>query len=1230
MLTLERYFSAEGHTYPVETRTAKITDDKGDVIFEGEVEAPPTWSQNAVNIFASKFLRMVNGKRESSIIAAINRVANQLALWARIDEYLDANNAAVFRDELFYLLYHQMASFNSPVWFNIGVPGARQQASACFILNIEDDMESIMQAARDEAMIFKGGSGAGVNLSKLRGSSEPLSQGGHASGPVSFMRGFDRFAGAIKSGGATRRAALLRCLDADHPDIIEFIECKAKEELKAQALIAAGYDAGFNVPGGAYDACDFQNANNSVRVSDEFLRRVAIDGDWSFINRKDRREIKSVKAKWLLDKIAEAASACGDPGLQFDDTMNRWHTVKNAGRINASNPCQPAWATVLTPEGIRTFADIAVGSIIWSGKQWTKVTRKVATGRKPVFEYRTTAGVFLGTEDHRIVEHGVKTPVKNAASIDTCVGGAEGVDALRPPAVVDGLLIGDGSLIKANGGANEYMVLYIGQNDGDVLADPQLKPWITSEPYDRKSTATLHRARTSMTMLPRTYDRRVPDEYLFGDEAHVRSFLRGLYSANGSVVDGRVTLKATSFRIIADVQLMLSSLGIRSYYTTNKANSVEFNNGIYDCRESYDLNITTDRARFQRFIGFIQKYKNEKLAEVIQHTTPSARGPKTTYNIIERNALGDHEVFDITVEADEHTYWTGGMLVSNCGEFVFLDDTACNLASLRLTKFRVSGTNTRFINNEHFRHAVRTILLAQEVIVDRAEYPTEKIAENSRKFRPLGLGYADLGALLMSHGLTYDSDAGRWLAAEITSTMTALAYEMSSEIAHDRGSFEAYQDNCESMLEVIERHTSIAAERKLDSRFIWVRALARGRQHGYRNAQVTLLAPTGTIGLQMDCDTTGVEPDIALVKTKKLVGGGTMKIVNQSVDMALQELGYPKDEIQRILAQLHGGVPLEDISEVKPYHLAVFDCAIAAKPGGRTISWEGHVKMMGVVQPFLSGAISKTVNMPHNSTVSDILNAYLTAWNLGLKSITVYRDGCKQSQPLNVGKSAPKAEPNVESRVEPKSLIAAASPIVPATTNKPPADRRRMPTERESITHKFNIAGHEGYLTAGKYEDGTLGEIFVRISKEGSTISGLLDAWATAVSIMLQYGVPLDVIVNKFRGAKFEPSGWTGNEVAPLATSITDYIVRWLDSRFGASSSEVVKRVQEAGVALVTQLSTETLHTLSRLTPQEAVVLQQRMGGVNSSMICTNCGNTMTQAGSCYKCDNCGDTSGCS
>ncbi len=924
-LSIERRFSTAGvHPFDQiewEIRDAVIGNPESPAFEQRGVEFPKSWSQNATNIVAQKYFRGQLGseERESSVKQMIGRVAGTIANWGREGGYFaSAEDADTFEMELTAILLNQKAAFNSPVWFNVGFEET-PQCSACFILSVEDTMESILAWNTKEGNIFRGGSGSGINLSNIRGSMEPLKKGGTASGPVSFMRGADAWAGTIKSGGKTRRAAKMVVLDVDHPDIEHFIWCKADEEKKAAALRDAGFD--MSIDGDGFTSIQYQNANNSVRVTDEFMEAVEAGEDWHLTARTTGESVKTLDARELMNQIADAAWRCADPGVQYDTIINRWHTCPESGRINASNPC------------------------------------------------------------------------------------------------------------------SEYM--------------------------------------------------------------HV-------------------------------------------------------------------------------------------------------------------------------------------------------DDSACNLASLNLMKFRREDGSFEV---EDFEHAVDVVFLAQEIVVGFSSYPTEEITENANRFRQLGLGYANLGALLMSDGLPYDSEAGRNVAAAVTALMTGRAYRQSALIAAGAtGPYDEYERNREPHNGVMRMHrdasydvdpSGIKGDLLAAAQRAWDEAVELGEEHGYRNAQATVLAPTGTISFLMDCDTTGIEPDFSLVKFKELVGGGQMTIVNQSVPLALEAMGYSEAEIDQINAHIKEKNTIVGAPGLKDEHLPVFDVAV----GERAISHTGHIDMMAATQPFISGAISKTVNLPQSATVDDIADAYTRGWKGGLKALAIYRDGSKTAQALRT---------DAQDEKEAEAEVAMAKP-----------ERKKMPRERESITHKFSIAGHEGYITAGKYDDGNVGEIFLTdIGKEGSTMRGLMNAFATAISLGLQYGVPLEVFVRKFSYMRFEPEGITGNPEIPFAKSLPDYIMRWLASRFiedtdtledlGIMTQEVRAKkdaeISQLGLGIPTDTAGpanggnghakagnggdakasggESVPAAAAFTDTPPVV-PAKMSGLDLGPACEQCGGMMQRTGSCYTCSSCGNNTGC-
>ncbi len=938
-IKVDRYFTKEGvHPYDEiewETRDATITDFKGELVFEQkDVEVPKTWSQTATNIVVAKYFFGTVGKddREHSVKQIVSRVATTISNWGRKDGYFETKeDSDAFEAELHHILVNQKAAFNSPVWFNVGTTRP-QQCSACFINSVHDDMRSILNLCVTEGMLFKGGSGAGSNLSKLRSKQEYLGgSNGRASGPVSFMKGLDSFAGVIKSGGKTRRAAKMVILNIDHPDIEEFITCKVEEEKKAWTLMDAGYDG--SIDGPAYSSIYFQNANNSVRVNDEFMQAVENGDEWETKEVLTGKPSLKYNAKELMGKIAEAAWLCGDPGMQYDTTINDWHTCKNTDRINASNPCS---------------------------------------------------------------------------------------------------------------------------------------------------------------------------------------------------------------------------------------------------------------------------------------------------------------------------------------EYMFLDDSACNLASLNLLKFRKSVNGEMVFDVEAFKKANEIIITAMEIIIGNAVYPTPAIEQNSLDYRPVGIGYANLGALLMGDGLAYDSDEGRNLAAAITSLQSGHCYYQSTKIAEKLGAFTGFKQNEKPCIDVMRMHRDaayemtsegVSADLLTESKKAWDNVVEHGSKYGLRNAQISVLAPTGTISFLMDCDTTGIEPDIALVKYKWLVGGGMLKMVNGTVPEALQKLGYTETEQKEILAYIEETDTIEHAPHIKEEHLPVFDCAFKPANGERTIHYNGHLKMMAAVQPFISGAISKTVNMPHEATPQDIADVYMQGWKLGLKAIAIYRDGSKRQQALTTSKESDAKAANkkevrdvreVKEEVAPGFSLGEKEEPRELTMQERKLRRRRLSDERKSITHKFSVGNYEGYITVGLYDDGMPGEIFVTMSKEGSVISGLMDSFATSVSIGLQYGVPLEVLVNKFVHMRFEPSGYTNNPQIRIAKSITDYIFRWIAIKFLSREAQLSLGINVAEEDEVAgDVKAEDITPLIKIEESDDAVEQtklfekqgahtQTFDNQSDAPACDTCGSIMVRNAACYKCLNCGATSGCS
>jgi ribonucleoside-diphosphate reductase alpha chain len=1354
-LSVRRFFTSAG-THPFdavewELRDARIGHGEHVAFEQPKVEFPKSWSQNAANIVAQKYFRGQLGsrEREHSVKQMLSRVAGTIARWGREGGYFASDeDADTFEAELTHILLHQMAAFNSPVWFNVGwhpVGSPKCQASACYILAVDDTMESILEWNTKEGLIFRGGSGSGINLSKIRGSMEPLSRGGTASGPVSFMRGTDAWAGSIKSGGGTRRAAKMVVLDIDHPDVREFIWCKAKEEDKAQALRDAGFDMA--IDGDGFTSIQYQNANNSVRVNDDFMRAVQEDQEWRLVARTTGEPIgEPIPARKLMREIAEAAWRCADPGMQYDTTINRWHTCSNSGRINASNPCFPGDARVHTTLGLLPIEELVARGE--AGESFCVYTHK-ATADSPAEGVVATEPVaFMRNGVKRIVRlcfanggelrcmpnHRIWTmnrgyvsaeeltgedrvllndaptraedaswdlPTKVEALAKSCARGGSVVYQELPDRWSEGLaeltghLVGDGWLTNVQTG------WVYGRDDlSDGLADAHeglLKELVGGIARQKMPNGTVQLRAGSEAVREffrglgvtsaRAHGKRVP-EAVFTAPAEVQAaFLRGLFGADGCVsrveagkANRYVGLGSRSEALLKDVQRLLSAWGIRGRiyrnshggptgfsYTRKDGTRVE-----YDGREGFDLRITgSDLMRFLADVGFSCPRKQAALESVVGDCELYRTKPATA--IVAREDDGQELVYNLA-EPLHHSYIVDGVVVANCSEYMHVDNSACNLASLNLMKFRrEDGT----FDVDSFEHAVDVVFLAQEIIVSPSSYPTEEIGSNARAFRQLGLGYANLGAYLMADGVPYDSDEGRGMAAAITALMTGRAYLGSARIAGAMGPYDRYAENREAHNNVMRMHRDAAyavadadcadTELLAAARSTWDEALAEGELHGYRNAQATVLAPTGTISFLMDCDTTGVEPDFSLVKFKELVGGGQMTIVNRTVPLALRTLGYSAEQTEQIEAYVSEHGTIVGAPGLAAEHLPVFDVAV----GERAISHMGHLKMMGAVQPFISGAISKTVNLPESAGVDDIAEAYTEAWRLGIKALAIYRDGSKTAQALrtDAGKQTP-AGASVESLIE---------EAVEEALAKAPPRRRRMPRERKSLTHKFSIGGHEGYITAGMYEDGSVGEIFLTdIGKEGSTLRGMMNAFATAISISLQYGVPLETLVHKFSYMRFEPEGITTNPEIPFAKSMPDYIMRWLASRFldvdsqeelGILTEEVRARKAaeeaaqsvlssdtagpaqaedadaagsgngtnggsvpkgEAGVSedARTQGQSETRVPTDAFTDSPPVV-PARMRGLDLGPACSQCGSMMQRTGSCYTCPSCGNNTGC-
>jgi ribonucleoside-diphosphate reductase alpha chain len=1329
-LTMQRIHTRDGvHPYDDvtwERRDVVMTNWRdGSINFEQRgVEFPEFWSVNAANIVTTKYFRGAVGtpQREWSLKQLVDRVVDVYVAGGLKNGYFATpKDAEVFDHELKHALIHQVFSFNSPVWFNVGTTSP-QQVSACFILAVDDTMDSILEWYREEGLIFKGGSGAGVNLSRIRSSKELLSSGGTASGPVSFMRGADASAGTIKSGGATRRAAKMVVLDVDHPDVEEFIQTKAREEDKIRVLRDAGYD--MDLGGKDITSVQYQNANNSVRVSDEFMQAVEAGSKFDLAARRTGEPVETVDAKDLFRKMAQAAWECADPGIQYDGTINDWHTCPESGRITASNPCFPADQRVLTDRGLVPIGDLVrraadeVSFAVYTNDVTAKddpqdrvtataPTQYMITGRNEVVELRFSDGSRLRcTPGHRIWTANRGWVHAEDLTEDDRVARSH---QYAPRPMADPHIPAEALLVAAYKRArkplelptkwDEELAHYLGWlvGDGCIDARDNVAATVYGSVEEQESVLPRHHAFlskiTGFASKPslqangtlqlrvtrrafgeflralgvsggRAPEKSVPNAIFEAPEEALIAFLQGLFDADGCVVDQQakgtryVGLGSRSEELLIGVQELLASLGIASriYRTGVKADSFHYTRKdgsqvTYGSDgPSFDLRITAEALpEFHRLVGFTLPGKQGKLDRIVR--TSSFYHVDRTARLVSRESRGFETTYNLT-EPRNHSYIVGGTVVANCSEYVHLDNSSCNLASINLLKFL--GDDNEF-DVKGFRQITELIITAMDISICFADFPTEKITAVTRAYRQLGIGYANLGALLMATGHAYDSEGGRAIAAAITSLMTGTAYRRSAELAAVVGTYDGYERNASAHKRVMSKHADACGEIKtlggMDREIhtaaaaVWKECLALGETNGYRNAQSSLLAPTGTIGLMMDCDTTGVEPDLALVKFKKLVGGGSMQIVNQTVPRALKSLGYQPEQVEAITEYIaeHGHVV--DAPGLRPEHYKVFDCAM----GERAISPMGHVRMMAAVQPALSGAISKTVNLPESATVEDIESIYLEGWKLGLKALAVYRDNCKVGQPLS------------DARKKPETAAAVATP-----SHDVRPVRRRLPRKRPATVTRFSVAGAEGYMTASSYPDDGVGEVFLKLGKQGSTLAGVMDAFSMAISISLQYGVPLEKWVEKFTNMRFEPAGVTDDPDIRIASSVMDYVFRRLaldhlpyetraEMGILSASERTAQLAGEDPAALTEDQDTIEMAQsapVERPQPQREAdsqpggvaqdkqspaqphssmeVLEAQQGRTADAPLCLTCGTKMRPAGSCYVCEGCGATSGCS
>jgi ribonucleotide reductase alpha subunit len=1473
-LAMRRIYTRDGvHPYDEitwERRDVVMTNWRdGSVNFEQRgVEFPDFWSVNAANIVTTKYFRGAVGtaQREWSLKQLIDRVVGTYTRAGREFGYFGSPaDAEIFEHELTYALVHQVFSFNSPVWFNVGT-ASPQQVSACqpydslvstpdglipigqlvkdnavgmkvhdahgvtrilatkangvkevlrlhtsedysldvtpdhlvwraagleageftvagfilpgdsllhvdpevggtdrhlvqvtrierlgemevydiqtesgeylsgsvrvhncFILAVDDTMDAILDWYREEGLIFKGGSGAGVNLSRIRSSRELLSSGGTASGPVSFMRGADASAGTIKSGGATRRAAKMVVLDVDHPDVEEFIETKAKEEAKVRVLRDAGFD--MDLGGKDIVSVQYQNANNSVRVSDEFMHAVETAGDFSLNARTTGEPIRKVDAKDLFRKMAQAAWDCADPGIQYDGTINAWHTCPESGRITASNPCFPADQRVVTDRGLIRIGDLVARAA--AGETFavytndvtsqaapagrvvaTSPTRYLVTGTNEIVELRFSDGSRLRcTPGHRVwTANRGWVHAEDLTADDRVVRSAEYAERasadlrIPEPALAAARLVPARKSLSLPEKWDAEFGHYLGWLVGDGCVTDKEAVTVYGSDDDRGVPMTRHRellaAITGFDAKPsvqangtqqlratqrgfveflralgvssgRAPVKHVPDAIFEAPEETLIAFLQGLFDADGCAVSMKngtryVGLGSRSEELLLGVQELLLSLGMSSRiyqtgvkkdsfgYTRKDGSSVRYGSD----GPGFDLRISGRSLReFGVRIGFSLPEKQHKLLAIISST--SFYRTDETVRLTSRTSRGFETTYNLT-EPRNHSYIVSGTVVANCSEYVHLDNSSCNLASINLLKF-LRDDDT--FDAQRFRDVSELVITAMDISICFADFPTDKIAQTTRAYRQLGIGYANLGALLMATGHAYDSDGGRAIAAAITSLMTGTAYRRSAELAAVVGPYDGYARNATAHKRVMSKHAEASTQIRtlggIDSDILvlanktWRDCMKLGATNGYRNAQASLLAPTGTIGLMMDCDTTGVEPDLALVKFKKLVGGGSMQIVNQTVPRALKNLGYQPEQAEAIIEFIaeHGHVV--DAPGLRPEHYEVFDCAM----GERAISAMGHVRMMAAIQPALSGAISKTVNLPETATVEDIEKIYFEGWKLGLKALAIYRDNCKVGQPLSVSNNKTAQEP------APAEQATAAAP---APHEVRPV-RRRLPRQRSATVTRFSVAGAEGYMTASSYPDDGVGEVFLKLGKQGSTLAGVMDAFSMAISVGLQYGIPLESYVGKFTNMRFEPAGITDDADIRMASSVMDYIFRRLAldhltyeerSELGilttaertaalsgedpaASAAEDIDPVELAQSAQVEDVQPRPVardaqpatapRADSLPQPRSSTeLIESQQGRTADAPLCLTCGTKMRPAGSCYVCEGCGSTSGCS
>lgn len=1231
----QRYFT-DTERFPGETRTkvfdARVTEPDGTVVFRLDgIEAPDTWSDRAVRVAAQKYFlkegaQSRHGVFERSVFDMVDGVSRTIADSGFEQGYFRTReDARLFQDELYYLLINQYGAFNSPVWFNVrighvyGVRGSggnwawnretgeytttpdsymRPQISACFIQEVNDNLvepDGIWALWTKEARLFKLGSGSGVNVSRIREKDAPLTAGGTASGVMSFLPAGDAGAGGVKSGGTTRRAARMVCMDVDHPEIEAFVRWKEREEWKAQVLIAAGCTGGME--GEAYTTVSGQNANNSVRVTDEFMRAVEEDKPWDLIGRLSGKPVKTVRARELWDSVAKAAWVCGCPGVQYDTTINSWHTTPNAGRIRASNPCCFTGDMLVdTSEGRLAFRDLEAmnrrGETLPLAFAFDRETRLPVLRQinkvwqsgtaYALVDVTTDKGVTVRcTPEHRFLLHsGEYVQAK-----DLTPGTRLRKIGRRTIAERSGRMQIDHRVTDESSNGCEYQSRWMWEQTHGPIPDGYEVHHKNEDPTDDRLS--------NLELLPQLEHRQ---EHAVG-EANPRY----LDVDTQRIVDTWDAVKA------ADLG-KAESVGTVSVWRWNSY--VRKNNlkGLVPLARGDGRIRGKSWSEFSAWVEERRAEDNDRVASVTRVTAD------------------DVPVYDLEVEGVHNFGVTApGMtahhtLVVSNSEYMHLDNSACNLASLRLTKFlREDGS----FNVEDYRAAVRTFTVAMDILVDLGSYPSKEIARGAHRYRQLGLGYADLGALLMLKGLSYDSDEGRALAGALTSLLTAETYYTSAQIAKAMGPFEGYKADERGVLDVLAKHSTAhsdlcrASIRTTDLDLllregskVWHAAGELASLYGVRNAQATVLAPTGTIGFLMDCETTGVEPLLGHVQYKKLAGGGTVTLVNRLVRRALERLGYLGSTLDAIVSHVEATGGFSG-SPLRPEHLPVFDTAIPCGVDGRYLSVDAHLEMMAAVQPFLSGAISKTVNMPRGTTPEDVAATYMKGWKLGLKAVAIYRDGSKESQPVSTKQGEDKA-----------AKVDEILPSVPALLESPPFKhtQRKLPKERRGITWALKLDDHKIYIRSGEYDDGTLGEVFVDIAKEGSTLGGLYGMWAKAVSLGLQYGVPLAEFVETFIHTKFEPNGGVKNHpTIKRSTSLVDLTMRVLGVRYAGRKD--LQHVQD-DVLDLGEIPPTHLDTTAYTAPTRSYV--------SDAPLCPVCGTLTQRNGACHRCPQCGESLGCS